>query len=285
MYYDITNPNASYDWLLEALQLEDYQLGEMYVEECQRKFKIFYERYQDIIEKIDIANLEIVAFQVTSSSDECNDIRKYGLHNLQWVLNNDTGLNRCLKESGIIFDIENKLMYIENTDYNIDYESFDDPDMLSDEEEVLEKIGHKVYFDFQINAFLFCKDIYEYSTVCKAPEFLYTLSSLNDETKRIYEKWENESKPYVVKFKLKISDIMYHTFCGDETGYEDDRWDNWSKLKKELVSKAIASAFTELEDEIAIYIKPDTVITEKNIIEYIPAEQWRKDVLKYFRKK
>lgn len=285
MYYDITNPNASYAWLLEVLQLEDNQLGEMHIEECPSEFEIFYERYQDVIEKIDIENLEIVAFQVTSSRNECNDIKKYGLHNLQWVLNNDTDLNRCLKESGIFFDIEKKFMYIKNTEYNIDYESFGDPDMLLDEEEVLEKIGHKVYVDFQINAFLFCKDIYEYSTVCKAPEFLYTLSSLNDETKRIYEKWENESKPYVVKFKFKISDIMYYTFYRDETEYEDDRRDNWSKLKKELVSKALASAFMELEDEIAVYIKPDTVITEKNIIEYIRAEQWRKDVPKYFRKK
>ena len=30
---------------------------------------------------------------------------------------------------------------------------------------------------------------------------------------------------------------------------------------------------------------PDTVVSGENIIEYIPAEEWRKNVLKYFGKK
>lgn len=29
-------------------------------------------------------------------------------------------------------------------------------------------------------------------------------------------------------------------------------------------------------------MKPHTVIAPENIIEYVPAEKWRKDVLKYF---
>lgn len=31
----------------------------------------------------------------------------------------------------------------------------------------LDKIGHKLYYDYQINAFLFCEDIYDYSTINK----------------------------------------------------------------------------------------------------------------------
>lgn len=47
------------------------------------------------------------------------------------------------------------------------------------------RLGHKLFYDFQINAFLFCKDIYDYATVNEAPEFLLTLSSLNDQTREI----------------------------------------------------------------------------------------------------
>lgn len=31
-------------------------------------------------------------------------------------------------------------------------------------------------------------------------------------------------------------------------------------------------------------MKPNTVIKPENIIEYVPAEKWRKNVLKYFGK-
>ena len=51
------------------------------------------------------------------------EIKKHGLHNLQWVLSNDTTLNRFLKNNNITFDIESKLMYINDIAYDVDYEN------------------------------------------------------------------------------------------------------------------------------------------------------------------
>lgn len=48
---------------------------ENYIIECNNNFDIFYERYRSVIDEIDIENLEIVAFQVTSNSDECSNIK------------------------------------------------------------------------------------------------------------------------------------------------------------------------------------------------------------------
>ena len=31
-------------------------------------------------------------------------------------------------------------------------------------------------------------------------------------------------------------------------------------------------------------MKPDMIVAPENILEYVPAEKWRKDVLKYFGK-
>ena len=101
MYYDITNPNTSYYWLHRVLQIKMHEFIEKYIIECHNDFDTFYEKYRSIIDKIDIENMEIVAFQVTSCSDECAEIKKYGLHNLQWVLSNDTNLNRFLKNNSI----------------------------------------------------------------------------------------------------------------------------------------------------------------------------------------
>lgn len=284
MYFDITNPDVSYYWLYKSLQIKKDEFIENYIIECHNDFDTFYEKYHSIIDKIDIENLEIVAFQVTSSSDECADIKQYGLHNLQWVLSNDTCLNRFLKKNNISFDIESKLMYIGNSSYDVDYEKYKDLDVISKRKEQLHKIGHKIYYDFQINAFLFCKDIYDYSTVHEAPEFLYTLSCLNEATKGIDMKWKDICKPYVIKFKSKLKDFAYFTFYGNEREYKKDRQDNWSELRRQLILRAVESAFSDSASQIFAYMKPNTVIAPENIIEYVPAEKWRKDVLKYFGK-
>lgn len=282
MYYDITNPDVSYYWLYKALHIKRDEFIETYVIECHNDFDTFYEKYRSIIDQIDVENLEIVAFQVTSSSDDCVDIKKYGLRNLQWVLNNDTNLNRFLKENHISFDIESKLMYIDNISYDVDFEKYRDLDVISKRGEQLYSIAHKLYYDFQINAFLFCKDIYDYSTIHETPEFLYTLSSLNEATKGIDVKWKEICKPYVVKFKSKLKDFAYFTFYGNERECKDDKKDNWSELRRLLISRAVESTFCDSASQIFVYMKPDTVIAPKNIIEYVPAEKWRKDVFKYF---
>lgn len=242
------------------------------------------EKYHSIIEKIDVENLEIVAFQVTSNSNDCADIKKYGLRNLQWVLSNDTELNRFLDENHIRFDIEKKLMHIDDISYDVDFEKYRNLDVISKRGEQLYRIGHKLYYDFQINAFLFCKDIYDYSTIHETPEFFYTLSSLNEVTKGIDKKWKKICKSYVVKFTSKLKDFAYFTFYENEREYMDDKQNNWSALRRLLISKAVESAFGDSASQIFAYMKPDTVIAPENIIEYVPAEKWRKDVLKYFGK-
>lgn len=91
--------------------------------------------------------MEVVAFQVTTCNDECAEIKKNGLRNLQWVLSNDTALCRFLKEHNISFDIESKLMYIGGNAYGVDYEKYMNLDVISRRKEQLHKIGHKIYYD------------------------------------------------------------------------------------------------------------------------------------------
>lgn len=285
MYYDITNPDASYYWLHELLQMQSGEFIEEYIINCHNDFEEFFEKYSSVINNIDIENLELVAFHVTSNSNQCEDIKKYGLHNLQWVLSNDTDLNRFLKENNVKFDIKSKVMYIGDVAYDIDYEKYKNLDVISKRNEKLHNIGHKIYYDFQINAFLFCEDIYNYSTIHEVPEFIFSLSSLNDKTNELYIKWKSMCEPYVVKYKAKIKDFTYFTFYDSEMEYENDRQDNWKRLRKLLISRSIESMFSRSSSEIYAYMAPDTVVSGENIIEYIPAEEWRKNVLKYFGKK
>lgn len=96
LYYDITNPNASYEWLYEVLHFEHGELITEYCLNCKNDFDVFFEKFLPVINEIDIENLEFVAFQVTSNNDDCKEIKQYGVRNLQWALSNDTGLSSFL---------------------------------------------------------------------------------------------------------------------------------------------------------------------------------------------
>lgn len=283
-YYDITNPDASYYWIHEVLHLKKGDLIEKYCINCHNDFDLFYEMFLPQIKSLDIENMDIVAFQVTSNNDECAEIKKNGLHNLQWILGNDTGLNSFLQQRGIHFDVEKRIMYIGAYGYDVDYDKYRESNYDSEKNEGTEKVGHKLYYDYQINAFLFCEDINRYGTIHKVPEFLFTLSSFNEKTVGMDEQWENITKPYVVKFKTKFKNIAYFTFYDCEEEYILDSQNNWMELRKKLLSRAIESTFSNLVSEKAVYMKPEIFISPKDILEYAPAEKWRKDVLKYFGK-
>ncbi len=282
IYYDITNPDASYNWLYEVLHLKKGDLIKKYIIDCHSDFETFYEMFLPEIESLDIENMDIVAFQVTSNNDECSEIKKNGLHNLQWILSNETGLNSFLRQRDIHFDIGKRIMYIGSFEYDVDYDKYRESNYISVKKTGNEKIGHKLFYDFQINAFLFCKDIYRYGTIHNAPEFLFTLSSFNEKTVGLDDQWEKITKPYVVKFKAKLKDFAYFTFYDQEEEYNSDSHNNWMELRKKLFSKAIQSTFNESVSEIYAYMRPEIVISPDEILEFIPAEKWRKDLLKYF---
>lgn len=90
------------------------------------------------------------------------------------------------------------------------------------------------------------------------------------------------STPYVIKFKSNLKYFAYFTFY-DREEYHTDQQNHWYMLRRKLVSREVESAFSESASEIFAYIKPTTFISPDNILAYIQAEEWRKDVLKYFR--
>lgn len=281
MLYDISTSDNARSWLCDTLKVTGREIILDYAK-YQNDLDGFNEKYFKEIVDIDIENLEIVAFQVTTSDDECEDIKKNGLRNLKWVLSNDTVMNNYLSKYGIRVDVDNRSLYTAGDTYNIEYDKTKDTDLLTDEEQLLQDIGYTVYNDYQINqinAFLSCKKIFDYSVVCKAPEFLFRLSELNKDTKEMYINWTNNHEPFVVKFKAKINDFDYDTFYRDKQEYEDDKNKNWLEMKKKLVLLALNVMLDKNSWEIFAYMKSDTVITPDNIIDYVRAEDWNSNTL------
>lgn len=116
----------------------------------------------------------------------------------------------------------------------------------------------------------------------EAPEFLLTLSEFDRDTVGINDEWAAASKPYVIKYRAKITEFEYYTFYEGQEDYLQDYHNGWIGLKKTLFQKAARGAFSELSSDVYAYMKPGRIIEPARIIECIPAEEWQDRISKYF---
>lgn len=281
-YYDITNPDAANEWLYSVLDMKRGDFISDYVLESRNDFDTFFVRHLKEAERLDIDQLEFVAIHVTTNGDDCAEIKKNGLKDLQKVLQEETELSMFLKKRGIWFDIPSKIMHIDDKNFDIDYKKYTNWDRMIKQVDALYSIGRKIFYDHQVNGFLFSKDVYDYGTIHEAPEFLLTLSEFDRDTVGINDEWAAASKPYVIKYRAKITEFEYYTFYEGQEDYLQDYHNGWIGLKKTLFQKAARGAFSELSSDVYAYMKPGRIIEPARIIECIPAEEWQDRISKYF---
>lgn len=281
-YYDITNPDAAYEWLYSVLDMKRGDFISDYVLESRNDFDTFFVRHLKEAERLDIDQLEFVAIHVTTNGDDCAEIKKNGLKDLQKLLQEETELSMFLKKRGIWFDIPSKIMHIDDKNFDIDYKKYTNWDRMIKQVDALYSIGRKIFYDHQVNGFLFSKDVYDYGTIHEAPEFLLTLSEFDRDTVGINDEWAAASKPYVIKYRAKITEFEYYTFYEGQEDYLQDYHNGWIGLKKTLFQKAARGAFSELSSDVYAYMKPERIIEPARIIECIPAEEWQDRISKYF---
>ena len=281
-YYDITNPDAAYEWLYSVLDMKRGDFISDYVLESRNDFDTFFVRHLKEAERLDIDQLEFVAIHVTTNGDDCAEIKKNGLKDLQKLLQEETELSMFLKKRGIWFDIPSKIMHIDDKNFDIDYKKYTNWDRMIKQVDALYNIGRKIFYDHQVNGFLFSKDVYDYGTIHEAPEFLLTLSEFDRDTVGINDEWAAASKPYVIKYRAKITEFEYYTFYEGQEDYLQDYHNGWIGLKKTLFQKAARGAFSELSSDVYAYMKPERIIEPARIIECIPAEEWQDRISKYF---
>ena len=281
-YYDITNPDAAYEWLYSVLDMKRGDFISDYVLESRNDFDTFFVRHLKEAERLDIDQLEFVAIHVTTNGDDCAEIKKNGLKDLQKLLQEETELSMFLKKRGIWFDIPSKIMHIDDKNFDIDYKKYTNWDRMIKQVDALYSIGRKIFYDHQVNGFLFSKDVYDYGTIHEAPEVLLTLSEFDRDTVGINDEWAAASKPYVIKYRAKITEFEYYTFYEGQEDYLQDYHNGWIGLKKTLFQKAARGAFSELSSDVYAYMKPGRIIEPARIIECIPAEEWQDRISKYF---
>lgn len=269
MDYDLRTCDSAYYFILNFMDMTpDEYLTELIIE-CENSFERFWERNINRISDVDISDLRIMAFHVVGALDDCKDIRENGLMNLQEVLKRDTVISRTLSNYGIIFDIENRILHCNGKKYDIDYEKYRGRHFLSGLDEKLDRIAHRVYYDYCVNGFLLNDDVLNYGTsIHERPEFFMTFVELSSKAEELDEYWRNNSKSFVVNFYATVEQVHRFNFELDE--WRDPPYDDWNelddgmKLKKWMLSHAIDRANNDLSMQF-LYVRDDVIIPSTQI--------------------
>ncbi len=272
MEFDLRTHKAAHYFVLKFMNMNQSEYTTELITNSKNNFEIFWKRNISRIREIDISTIKVMAFHVLGSLDDCKEIQKKGLMNLQSVLIDDTILSSLLRKSGITFDIENKTVSCNGEVYNIDYEYYRNNDSLTEIEEKLDEVAYRVFYDFCVNGFMLSDDVFNYGTcIHKRPEFLMKLAELFPEIKKLEQYWEQHSKSYRIDFYAKVEQIHRFSFELDEQ--KDPPYDDWlelddeMKIKKWMLFHAIDRSHDMLS-ETYLYIKDDVAIPPNQIISY-----------------
>ena len=223
-----------------------------------------------MLDTIDIFNVRFIAFHVTASLDNCQEIKDNGIRDLQYVLSHNTKLSQELNQCGIKFDIDNRIMFIDGTEYNIDYDYYIEKWNKTDLEENLDSVAHRVFYDYCVDGFIFNDNIKNYGTeIHKRPEFINKLICISPNARRLDDFWKDNSTPYKVIFFANINQIHKFTFDDLPKNYEPYSESEITYIKKWMLRNAIDRAFSNCFDDKYIYIRD---------YEYIPPEQSKRQI-------
>ena len=160
-------------------------------------------------------------------------------------------------------------MHCNGEKYDIDYEKYHSRHFLSGLDEKLDRIAHRVYYDYCVNGFLLNDDVLDYGTsIHERPEFFMIFVELSPETEKLDEYWRNYSKSFVVNFYATVEQIHRFNFELDE--WRDPPYEEWKelddemKLKKWMLSHAIDRANNDLGMQF-LYIRDDVIIPPTQI--------------------
>ncbi len=163
MIVDIRTPDYAFDSLLNFLDISDRDFINTYAK-FQKDIDKVWKEFINCVETKSIKDIEFIAFQVTSNSNNCAEIKKNGIRNLQWVLSNLSDLRNIFAEHEIYFDIKNKKMFYKTDIINIDYAYYCGENNLSSREKKFKEISRKIYNDCQATVFFSMNDVKKYGT-------------------------------------------------------------------------------------------------------------------------
>lgn len=270
MLYDITSADNAYLFLQMLLNTNGEGIITEFIVECKADVDTFIKKHQSFLQDWNVEDTEFIVIHVTSNSDNCSEIKKQGIMNLQRVLTEDTAFRRFLFQYEIEFDIQKSTMRIGCSSYSVDYEYYKKIkayDLLPQDKE-LKEIGRKLYFDPQINGFFYSRDVKDYGTqIHERPEFLSNIACLKKGLLKLEKDWKSICKGYIIKYRAFFDQFASFTFYDHENEDIDDSRNNRMAIKAKLLSIALNVTFNRSVSQEFAYMKRNVTIPPSQIIE------------------
>lgn len=255
--FDLRTPDSSCNFLLAIFEMSGKDFIEELVINSNNDFEVFWERNAKSVKKIKLDDIRVWGFHVVGSLDECREIQRQGLKNLQKVLYGDTQLSNMLKSYDVFFDIENHLLIYKGKEYDVNYDWYRHNDYSRPPEKHLQPIAHRVYCDYGVNGFMMNDDVFSYGTnIHERPEFMMKLSKAFPDLKNMEDKWAERSKSYKVNFFATIDQIHHYNFDINQTQEELTDYET-EQIKRWMVSYAIDRANCNLSSQVILYVKDE----------------------------
>lgn len=270
MDYDLTNSDTALKFCQQATGLSRGDFINEYAVNSGGCFEKFWDRNESRLEALDVRTLRCFAFHVLGSLDDCRDIRETGLRNLQYVLSNDTSLANNLRSCGVTFDIEKRIMCCDGKAFCVDYDYWRNQRRTSMEEDALESIAHRVFYDFCIDGFLYNDEVAHYGTdIHKRPEFLISVGKFSKRVQKLDAYWKAASTSYKVRFFATLDQIprfQFESLKGKSSEYCES---DMPIIKKWLMIWAIDRVFDNCNPQgELLYIQDDAFIPPEQIVSY-----------------
>lgn len=266
MIYDIKTPDSACQFVQDFFNVSASEFINQYSNKCQNDFELFWDWNLEYINSTDISKLKYTVFHITSSVDNCNDIRRDGLKNLQAVLSEENRLTSLLSEYGVKIDVQKRELLVGNKTFSIDINKSNLQNQLP--EKKIQEIRRRLCREPEVEGY-FANTRVKDSQFHRRPEFLFNLGECLPVLKKAEDYWTKNSKGYIITFLADLNQFAWHTFYRHEDECLDDQ-QNRLRLKKELISRAIDRSFDSANSfsEIPAYMKTATVIKPEQIISY-----------------
>lgn len=240
-------------WEKSMSQRGDYHYEEDFVESIITKNGSFPQSYE---------NWLFTYFHITTSANECESFKKYGILDLRdSYLCEESELRQFLNDKGIVIDIDNHTLRYKEHIFDISYGA--SPPSFGSVAYARWCIGRKLYYDFTTCGFLSVSVNGPYGgDVHYRPEILSDIDRLLNLS--LSQEWCVNHQPYEIVAMVPGTDIVY------------DSDDNQSSREKVLnyLTKAYLAAFGSTSEEILL-LKNNIHIPANRIIEINPLRYWR----------
>lgn len=267
--FDLSTYETTIEFLSSLIGVKEKEIiNFMKLNTADYNTKHFIEKFNINLESLQLQDVEAVILHVTTNNDKNNSIKKYGLLNLQQCLTMDTPLKNYLKRKRILFDISNHIMLVNNKSIDI---FFCEDEYLphGSNKEKIHSVYNKIYKDHQITGFFCSPDPLAYlGGVSRRPEILGDINNIL-ENELLEIEWEDNTKHYIIKFRVTLDKLQYFNFYKSKDYYIEDMLDK-KKIKYELIDMALRVVWNyyyhKTLPEIYAYLKPEVIVPYENIV-------------------